>query len=179
MKEIWKDIIDFEGYYQISNYGRVKSLKRIITMKNGRLRPIKERILSPKSKDNDYLFILLCKDGNQSPFYIHRLVAIHFIDNPLNKEYVNHKDGDKTNTYYKNLEWATFSENMIHAYKTGLAIKGENHTQAKLTNEQVAYIKENYKGKDRMFGAKPLAIKFGVSRGTIWGIANGTKRIDY
>ena len=115
-KEIWKDIKNYEGLYQISSYGRVKSLER----KDGIGRNIKERILKPGINTKKYFFISLSKNNNQKTYVIHRLVALHFIPNSLNKPQVNHIDSDKSNNYIDNLEWCTHSENIQHAWKNGL-----------------------------------------------------------
>ena len=104
MKEIWKDIKDYEGYYQISNLGRIKSLPRNGTIKS-------ERIIKGAISKNGYLRVCLQKNGIKTNFLVHRLVAEAFIPNPDNLPQVNHKDEDKTNNIYTNLEWCTASYN--------------------------------------------------------------------
>ena len=111
IEEQWKDIAGYEGLYQVSSYGRVKSLHRYGT---------KGGILKPGLSNNKYLIIILSKNNKIKINLIHRLVALHFIVNSNNKPQVNHKDGNKQNNYYKNLEWCTYSENTQHAYDTGL-----------------------------------------------------------
>ncbi len=101
MEEFWKDIRGYEGLYQISSLGRVKSF-------------YKNKILKPRVKENDYLIVSLYKEGKDKKFYIHRLVAEAFIPNPENKEYVNHKDFNKSNNSIGNLEWVTRIENFRH-----------------------------------------------------------------
>ena len=105
--EIWKDIPGYEGLYQVSNFGRVRS---ILT---GRIR---------KYGDNGhgYKFIPLCKNNKTRNYYIHRLVAALFIKNPYNKKTVNHINGIKADNYVSNLEWATQSENTQHGFDNGL-----------------------------------------------------------
>lgn len=105
----------------------------------------------------------------------HRIIAKAFVPNPNNYEQVNHKDGNKTNNNVDNLEWCTRSENLIHAYKSGLEkrVVGEMHHSHKLTNEAVVYIKTHYKKRDKQFGAVPLGKKFGVDRTTILDVARG------
>lgn len=116
MKEVWKDIKGFEGLYQISNYGRVKSLERERTFGN-RIRVVPEKIINPDKKKSGYLFYHLYSGGRkEKDLYAHRLVAQAFIPNPLGKKDVNHKDGNKSNNYVENLEWATRSENIRHSY---------------------------------------------------------------
>ena len=96
MMEIWKDIKDYEGLYQVSNLGRVKSLNY---NKTGR-----EQVLKPTMDVDGYLRLTLYKDGKQK-FGVHRLVAEAFIPNPENLPQINHKDEDKTNNCIWNLEW--------------------------------------------------------------------------
>ncbi len=115
--EQWKDIKGYEGYYQISNYGNIKSVDRIIW--NGHV--MHKRYGAPvKQKEYRYKEVLLCKDGKATKKYMHRLVAETFIKNEENKKTVNHKDGNKYNNHVDNLEWATHSENINHAYENGL-----------------------------------------------------------
>ena len=106
---------------------------------------------------------------------VHRLVAEAFIPNPNNLPCVNHIDGNKQNNFVKNLEWCTHSENMIHAYQTGLEQPrcGEQHHAHKLTEDAVKYIKQLYAKRDKEFGAVALAKKFNVDRTTIHDIVRG------
>lgn len=120
MKEIWKDIKGWEGYYQISNLGRVKSLYRIVPHKLKGKKTIFERILKPCIASPGYYSLGLRKDCKVKCARIHRLVALHFIPNPQNKPEINHKNGIKTDNRIENLEWVTRSENEKHAYKIGL-----------------------------------------------------------
>jgi hypothetical protein len=121
MNEIWKDIKGYEGMYQISNIGRVKSLKRITRFKNrDSVRIEEEKILKLAKHHKGYLKAQLRKNDKLKRYFIHRLVAEAFIPNPHNKETVNHKDGDKSNNTVENLEWMTNQENMKHAYDTGI-----------------------------------------------------------
>lgn len=126
-REIWKDIEGYEGVYQISSLGKVKSLKRITRFKNNdRIRVEEERILKPQITHKGYHKIQLRKNGKTKGHFVHRLVAEAFIPNPENKSTVNHKDGDKLNNFVGNLEWMSNLENMRHAYQTGIRNNGDN-----------------------------------------------------
>ena len=123
--EIWKDINGYEGYYQVSNQGNVRSLDRFDGVHDRQ-----GTIIKPSLKQNGYLQVGLRKHSVRKWFGVHRLVAIHFIENPDNKPQVNHVDGNKLNNTVENLEWVTEKENQNHAAKLGLRDnmpKGENH----------------------------------------------------
>lgn len=114
MKEIYKDVKNFEGYYKISNLGNVKSL--------GAYNNRKEKLLTQedsKSKNTTYKRVKLHKDGFTKRYLVHRLVALHFLENPDNKPQVNHIDNDPSNNNVLNLEWCTGSENMKHSKDQG------------------------------------------------------------
>jgi hypothetical protein len=124
MEEIWKDIIGYENKYQISNFGRVKSKENYFRYTHAKTNEVfyrlkKETILKNKTL-RGYNFISLSKNSIQKNYRICRLVAIHFIDNPLNKPCVNHIDCNKSNDNVNNLEWVTYKENMIHARDNNL-----------------------------------------------------------
>lgn len=112
---------------------------------------------------------------NRKNHNVHRIIAKTFIPNPDNLPCVNHKDGNKLNNSVNNLEWCTHSENIIHAYQTGLeqAMCGEQHHAHKLTEDAVKYIKQVYVKRDKEFGAVALAKKFNVDRTTIHDIVRG------
>lgn len=139
--EIWKDISD-KPNYQISNKGRVKSKRRIITRSNGAKMTIRERIIKTYFDANGYERAVLQHGKKTKQFSVHRLVAMAFLDNKEGKPFVNHIDGNKTNNTFENLEWVTKSENERHAFMIGLkCLKGENHSQNKLTDIQVLEIR--------------------------------------
>lgn len=169
MKEIWKNVQGYEGQYQVSNLGRVKSLKR--KLDNGR--SVNEKILNSSSKkktQDGYLMVALAG----KTFRVNRLVATAFIPNPDNKSVVNHIDGDKENNRADNLEWATISENMLHAYRCGFktAMIGEENPNAKLTREQIKTIRTEYVPYSQQYGSNALAKKYNVSNVTITNIVN-------
>ena len=112
MSEVWKDIEGYEGKYQVSNLGRVKSLSFSHTNQ--------EKVLKGTPSNWGYLKVELYSNGKGKIFYIHRLVANAFIPNPETKSQVNHIDGNKTNNVASNLEWCSPGENQSHAIKHGL-----------------------------------------------------------
>jgi len=140
---LYKDVNGYEEFYQISNIGDIISKERVIYDENGiRLRVNKSKIIKPRI--GKYLMVGLNKNKRQSHFLIHRLVAIHFIENKENKPCVNHKDGNKFNNNYKNLEWCTQSENIKHAFENGL--KNPYWKDKKLSQETKDKMSERKKG---------------------------------
>ena len=121
--EIWKDIEGYEGLYQISSYGRIKSLRD----HHGNYR---EKILKQGTRKDGYKNTALSKDGKLKTYSVHRLVAAAFLDNPNNYPCVNHKDEQKYNNYVENLEWCTSKYNCNYGTKSerqSKAITGENN----------------------------------------------------
>ncbi|MBQ3433419.1 MAG: NUMOD4 motif-containing HNH endonuclease [Selenomonadaceae bacterium] len=165
--EIWLPVPDYEGYH-VSNFGRVKSFKR------GKVKILKPAMIS------GYLLVTLSKDNKPKMFYVHRLVALAFIPNLESKREINHIDGHKLNNFVGNLEWCTPKENRQHAVALGLRKSGEDRPDAKLTNQQVRYIRENPDGLNiyklaEMFGVNPTKIS-AAQRGETYKNAGGSIR---
>ena len=114
MSEIWKDIEGYEGKYQVSNLGRVRSLDRVVEKRDGTTQFIHGTIIKPHNKVNGYKVVNLWRQKNSIHMYVHRLVAIAFIPNPGNLQEVNHKDEDKTNNHVDNLEWCSHRYNSMY-----------------------------------------------------------------
>ena len=142
MQEIWKDIKKYEGLYQVSNLGKVKSLERFT--KNNKINTIgyikKQKILKLDLLNNGYNTCELYKNNRRKKFYIHRLVAETFIPNPENKPQVNHINGIKTDNRVENLEWVSAKENIKHGWKNELyknVLKSliENSRRSKKVNQ--------------------------------------------
>lgn len=119
MQEIWKDIKGYEGYYQISNLGNVKSLERRVVKSNGVIQNRKERIMNKRKSTDGYYMAKLTLNNQSKNIAIHRLVAIHFIPNPNNLPEVNHKDLNRTNNNVENLEWIAHIDNVRYSSNQG------------------------------------------------------------
>ena len=170
MEEKWKDIKGFEGFYQVSNFGRVKSLGGWCGSAKRR-----EKIRATSLTKDGYAKVRLMHQGKDKTMRVHRLVAEAFIPNPEGKTTINHIDGNKENNRVDNLEWADRTEQMIHAYDIGLktSIVGSSNVNAKLTDDQVREIRKLYVPYSREFSTVALAKKYGVTNRVIGLIVNG------
>ena len=153
----------YEGKYEVSNLGRVKSLARFIQYRDGRHRPTPESILSPGNPKR-YKTVALGVGNTKD---IHRLVALVFCPGKTNKKnQVNHIDGNKHNNCATNLEWCTRHQNMRHAFSTGLVVaaKGVRNGSSKLTPKDVLHIRDEYYKPANNYGMiKKLSRGYGVS----------------
>lgn len=135
--ETWKSITGYEGIYEVSDTGKVKSIYYKRTKK--------EIILTPCIIQGYSLYKLVSLDGKRKWHRANRLVAIQFIPNPENKLTVNHKDGNKLNNTIDNLEWATPLENTTHAIKTGLRdTRGQKHPMTNIIDDEVIFMRNVY-----------------------------------
>lgn len=123
MKEEWRDVVGFEGLYEVSNTGKIRSLDQYVRVNLRGIETVRfqrGREISPLLGKNGYYSIVLCKNGIHTRTTFHRVVATAFLPNPENKRTVNHKNGIKTDNNVDNLEWATDAENICHAYGSRL-----------------------------------------------------------
>ncbi len=143
LDEVWNDIPEFEGFYQVSNQGRVKSCDRIVDS-NGRKRALKAAILKPSISTGGYKGVTLWKHGKGITKSIHILVALSFLGDCPDGCNINHKDGNKLNNCISNIEYCTFAQNSQHAYDMGLPTpaKGERHGQSKLKDSDIIAIRD-------------------------------------
>ena len=127
--EEWRDVVGYEGRYQVSSMGRVKSLER----KDCLGRTVKERILKPVVRGKGYLKVGLCAGGKKKHFFVHRLVCQAFHDNPDNKPQVNHLNEDKKDNRACNLEWCTRRENCNHGTRNKRSAKNRSKSVGQYT----------------------------------------------
>lgn len=141
VKEVWRDIKGYEGYYKVSNLGNVKSVDRVIN--NGGVKyTAKGKLLKLQHNGHGYYQVSLSKKGKRKSYKVHRLVAEAFIPNTRKLNHINHIDGNKLNNNVTNLEWVTQQENNQHAWDKGL-----NKNTAKQRETAKQWCKEN---RDKM-----------------------------
>jgi hypothetical protein len=164
MIEVWKKVKGYEDYL-ISNFGNVKSIKFG-----------KEKLLKDRPKKGYKQIVLYSEDKIPKYFLIHRLVALHFIENKNNHKIINHKDCNKSNNYFYNLEWCSNKENTNHALKNNLIPKGENHKLFKIKDIEIKEIRFLYKNK--IYNQCELAKIYNTAQNYISKIVNNKIRIQ-
>lgn len=179
-KEIWKPVVGYKGIYEVSNMGRLKSLSKTIKNSKNRVYNTKERFFKKTLSKSGYCVASLWKNGKlTSSARVHRLVMIAFVPNPIDKPFVNHINGIKTDNRVENLEWCTAKENSIHAVKNGLlnnsSALGEKHNYFKLTFNQVIEIRNL---RNLGLSNKEIGEKFSVSTDHVSKIINFKERIS-
>lgn len=165
--EVWKDIPEYEGLYQVSNLGRVKGLDRTVVAKNGIPQFKRGTVLKNKLGTNNYHYVILYKNNKGKTFMNHTLVALVFIGNRPSNHDICHIDGDRFNNQASNLRYDTRSENRIDDYRNG-----KKNPRGKLSIEQVLEIRERYKNGG--ITHKGLAEAYKMSESQINAIVNKT-----
>lgn len=165
MEEVWKPVEDYEGLYEVSNLGNVKSIGPGHRRKRGNL--------SPEAGKYGHKRVLLYKDGQREKWLVHRLVAFAFLGVPPEKYEVNHIDFDPTNNHVDNLEWVPHRDNILHSRDRLARKRGESHGRSKLTAEQAQAIKDRYAQGGISFAK--LAKEFDVSPQQCHKIVRGMK----
>lgn len=165
-EEVWKPIGILCGFYEVSSYGRIRSIGRMIVSRNGVIRKLERHILKPRIGRNGYYGLTLQRNGEKFYPDVHRLVAETFLDNYNDSFVVNHKNGNKRDNRVCNLEWVSPRRNTEHAIENGLRKDiGQGSKLSKLTETQVIemrklYFSDNMKVVD-------IALKFGISKGYV------------
>ena len=155
--EEWRDIPEYEGYYQANDKGEIRNCNRGSSMTSHIHR-------------TGYYQVTLTKDKVRKNWKLHRIVALTFIPNPENKPCVNHKNGDKSDNTISNLEWCTYKENNDHAVSNSLWVARRGEEVGKLTEEEVLDIREKYATGD--YTQKSLGEEYGIHQGHITKIVN-------
>lgn len=180
--EIWKDVVGYEGLYEVSTYGRVRSVSRIVKVhrKNGDYDlPIIGKIIEPQERRHGYFAVCLYGKGGKNGRFVqrsvHRLVAEAFLENPNNLPEVNHKDENKQNNHIKNLEWISHKEN-CH-YGTAIERRAKKQTNGKksrpinqLTMNGILV---------RRYPSMQEAMRLGYNASNIWAAINKDNRTAY
>ena len=171
---IWKEIPRFKGRYEASNTGLIRTIEHIASRTDGKRYTAAQRVLKPAINHSGYYRFAVKDDGKLRSFYVARIIAETFIPNPENKQEVNHINGIKTDNNVGNLEWVSRNENVLHSFRTGLQKpkRGELNGMAKLTLEQVRYIREQKRIGGRYWGRERIAKELGVSSAHVKDIAN-------
>jgi hypothetical protein len=171
--EKWYDIENYEGYYQISNLTRIKSLAKLINYHKHHIRRTKDYILKQSSnRKTGHLYLNLYKDGQRKTFGVHVLVALTFIPNPFDLLIVEHLNDISTDNRPENLMWSTSSSNLKNAYDRGLKLppKGESNGRSKLNKKQVLEIRESDNRTcqlAKIYGVNPVTIE-NIRKRKIW-----------
>lgn len=176
MTEKWTTINGYDGLYEVSSFGRVRSLDQKVRYTHAvtgeeHFRNKRGRILRQTENPSGYWYVTLHKDKIVKTFSIHRLVALNMIPNPENYNQINHIDAIKSNNSVENLEWCSEKQNSAHAVKNNLIRRGENHYRSVLSDKDVKDIRAS---SDSI---KDLCNRYGVEYRCMWQIVRGITRL--
>ena len=175
MSEIWKDVVGYEGLYEVSNIGNVRSVAHDVVLggqRAGVIHHVRAKMRKLQRRYDGYVGIKLIRDSVLSDFLVHRLVASAFIENAKNLPEVNHKNSDRTDNRVENLEWVTAKDNVAHSTREGSA-HGERKGCSKLKDDDIIDIKfllsYGVTNADigRLYGVKPHTISV-IKHGKTW-----------
>lgn len=172
---MWKDILGYEGLYQVSDSGEVRSLDRFCT--GSRFRWLKGKTLKQTKTTTGYNKVELCKDGKAVSKRVHRLVATAFIDNPDDLPCINHIDNNPSNNNVSNLEWCTQRENVIHAVCIGA--RGKTSHPRIATDEVIEAVLDEYIPYDREHSIRAISRRLGIPDATIYAGITRYKERNY
>ena len=173
--EVWKDIVGYEGLYQVSNLGRVKSLKRKVYAGRNRMRWQYERILSNnKTNGNGYIVVSLNKESKSKNKYVHRLVAEAFLENPNNYKYINHKDQNTFNNNVNNLEFCTAQYNST--YRDAHIKRGLKFRNNLVNSKKVYQLDENENIIKEFPSMAEASRELGTNHTSIYACLNGKQK---
>ena len=174
MIEVWKDVIGYEGIYEVSNLGIIRSVERYDYSGHKR----KAKTIAFVIDRDGYAKVHLCLCGKARYHFVHRIVATAFIDNPENLPQINHKDENKKNNKAENLEWCTAKHNINYGKRNALvadAQYGEKAHSSKLTQEDVNKIRQQYEPRSKENNMIKLAKQYGISESQVWRIINNKR----
>lgn len=173
--EIWKPVIGYEGFYEVSNLGRLRSVDKYIKGKGNSIRLKKGKILKSQITKIGYLLVVLTKDKKIKGQYVHRLVAEAFIPNPTNLPCVNHKNECKTDNRIENLEWCTYGYNINYGTRNEKVSKALTKPKKPIKSKLKPVYKYSLDGKliATYLSISEAARQTGISKGNISQCCNG------
>lgn len=159
-KEVWKPVVGWEGLYEVSNNGRVRSTRKTTNSFVG-------RILVATPKNNGYLHVGLCRNNRVTSRHVHKLVFEAFIGPIPDELEINHRNTDKNDNRPENFELLTHAENMRHARENGLMQRGADRWNSKLTEKDILEIRSLYGSMSR----EEIGKRFGITKSHVWSVA--------
>lgn len=171
--EAWKDVLDYEGLYQVSDLGRVRSLARTVLRSNGAPQAVRGRVLRCGKVKAGYLVVVLCRQGHEVTRNVHELVIEAFRGRRVGRQQCRHLNGIPSDARLKNLAWGSPVENQADRLTHGTDNRGTRNGMSKLTEEMVKEIRSL--GLTGELSLREIGCKFGVGTSAVWGILHGKK----